>query len=59
MGYNVPGSSVHGDSWGKNIGVGNHSFLQGIFWTQESSPGLLHLGKLFTIWATLEAQTFS
>ena len=24
-----PGSSVHGDSPGKNIGVGFHAFLQG------------------------------
>ena len=27
---------------GKNTGVGCHSFLQGIFPTQGSSPGLLH-----------------
>ena len=26
-----PGSSVHGDSSGKNSGVGCHVFLQGIF----------------------------
>ena len=28
-----PGSSVHGDSPGKNSGVGCHSLLQGIFLT--------------------------
>ena len=32
-----PGSSVHGDSPGKNTGVGCHSLLQWIFPTQE--PG--------------------
>ncbi|KAI4548663.1 hypothetical protein MG293_000993 [Ovis ammon polii] len=29
-----PGSSVHGDSPGKNTGVGCHALLQGIFLTQ-------------------------
>ena len=37
-----PGSSVHGDSPGKNTGVGCHTFLQGIFQTQGSNPGLLY-----------------
>ena len=37
-----PGSSVHGDSPGKNTGVGCHAFLQGMFPTQGSNPGLLH-----------------
>ena len=36
----LPGSSVHGDSPGKNTGVGCHALLQGIFPTQESNPGL-------------------
>ena len=40
MGCSVPGSSVHGDSPGKNTGVGYHTFLQGIFPTQGSNPGL-------------------
>ena len=34
------GSSVHGDSPGKNTGVGCHALLQGIFPTQGSNPGL-------------------
>ena len=38
----LPSSSVHGDSPGKNIGVGCHSLLQGIFLTQGSNSGLLH-----------------
>ena len=36
------GSSVHGDSPGKDTGVGCDFLLQGIFQTQESNLGLLH-----------------
>ena len=32
----------HGDSPGKNTGLGCHALLQGIFPTQGSKPGLLH-----------------
>ena len=42
MEHSPPGSSVHGDSPGKNTGVGCHALLQGIFPTQGSNPGLLH-----------------
>ena len=38
-----PGSSVRGDSPGKNTGVGCHALLHGIFLTQESNPSLLGL----------------
>ena len=38
----LPGSSVHGDSPGKNTGVGCHAHLQGIFPTQGSNPSLPH-----------------
>ena len=38
-----PGSSVHGDSPGKNTEVGCHLLLQGIFPTQGSNPRLLCL----------------
>ena len=34
------GSSVHGDSPGKNTGVGSHFLLQGIFPTQVFTPEL-------------------
>ena len=37
-----PGSSVHGDSPGKNTGVGCHALLQGIFLTQGLNLRLLH-----------------
>ena len=41
--YSPPGSSVHGDSPGKNVGVGCHTLLQGIFPTQGSNLHLLCL----------------
>ena len=34
MDCSPPGSSVHGDSPGKNTGAGCHALLQGIFPTQ-------------------------
>ena len=40
MDYSLPGSIVHGDSPGKNIGVGCQAFLQGIFPTQGLNPGI-------------------
>ena len=42
MDCSPPGSSVHGNSPGKNTGVGCHALLQGIFPTQGSNPGLPH-----------------
>ena len=42
MNCSLPGSSVHGDSPGKNTRVGRHSLLQEMFLTQGSNPGLLH-----------------
>ena len=47
-----PGPSVHGDSPGKNTGVGSHFLLQGIFLTQGLNPGLCTAGRFFPIWAT-------
>ena len=38
----MPGFSVHGDSSGKNIGVGCHALLQGIFSTEGLNSGLPH-----------------
>ena len=43
MDYNPPGSSVHGDSPGKNTAVGCHFLLEGVFLTQGSNSPLLHL----------------
>ena len=42
MNCNPPDSFVHGDSPGKNTGVGCHALHQGIFPTQGSNRGLLH-----------------
>ena len=42
MDCSLLGSSVQGDSPGKNTGVGCHTLLQEIFLTQGSKPGLLH-----------------
>ena len=47
MDYSPPGSSGHGDSPGKNTGVGSQSLLQGIFPTQRSNSGLLHCRQIF------------
>ena len=46
MDYSPPGSSAHGDSPGKNTGVGCHFLLQGIFPTQGSNPGLPHCRQI-------------
>ena len=43
MDCSLPGSSVHGDSRGKNIGVGCHALLQGSFPAQGWNPRLLAL----------------
>ena len=43
MDYSPPGSSVHGDSPGKNTGVGCPALLQRILLTQGSNPCLLRL----------------
>ena len=40
--HSLPDSFVHGDSPGKNIGVGGHALLPGIFPTQGLNPGLPH-----------------
>ena len=40
------GSSVYGDSPGKNTGVGCHFLFQGIFPTQGLNPSLLHCRRI-------------
>ena len=56
MDCSLPGSSVHGDSPGKNSGVGCHDLLQGIFPTQGSYPGLLHCRQILYHRSLQEAQ---
>ena len=44
-----PGKNARLRAWnspGKNTGVGSHSFLQGIFPTQASNPGLPHCKQI-------------
>ena len=41
-----PGSSVQGDSPGKNTEMGCHTLLQGIFPTQGWNPGLSHCRQI-------------
>ena len=50
------GSSIHGNSPGKTMGVGCHDLLQEIFPTHRSNPVSCTAGRFFTIWATREAQ---
>ena len=51
-----PGSSIHGDSPGKNTEVGCHFLLQGIFPTQGLSPGLPHCRWILYCLSDREAQ---
>ena len=46
MDCSPPGSSVHGDSPGKNTRVSCHALLEGIFPSQGSNPGLLHCRQI-------------
>ena len=56
MDRSPPGSSVHGDSLGKNTEVGCHAHFQGLFLTQGSSLGLSCIaGELFIFLAMREA----
>ena len=47
MDCSPPGSSVHGESPGKNSGVGCHALLREIFPTQGLNPGLPHCRQIF------------
>ena len=46
MDCSLPGSPVHGILQGKNTGMSSCSFLQGIFLTQASNPGLPHCRQI-------------
>ena len=53
MDGNPPGFSVHGILQARILRVGFHALLQGIFWTQGSSPGIVSCiscttGRFFT-----------
>ena len=55
MDCNPPGSSIHGDSPGKNTRVGCHVLLQGVFLTQRLNPGLPHCRQILYHLTTGEA----
>ena len=57
VGWSPLGSSVHGDSPGKNTGVGCHALLQGIFPIQGTQVSYI-ASRFFTIRATREAQEY-
>jgi len=46
MNCSPPGSSIHGDSPGKNTEVGCYALLQGTFPTQGSNPGVRHCREI-------------
>ena len=50
----LPDSSVHGDSLGKNTGVGCHALLQGSFQPRGRTQVSHIAGRFFTIWVTRE-----
>ena len=55
MDYSPPGSSVHGDSPGKNIGVGGHALLLLGSSQPRDRTQVSHIaGGFFTIQATRE-----
>ena len=58
QGCRPPGPSVHGDSPGKNTGVGSHARLQGIFPTQGSNSCPLHwqIFTTSTTWVVVQRQ---
>ena len=56
MDCSPPGSSVHGDSPGKNTEVGCHALLQEIFPTQGWNPGLSHCRQILYHLSHEEAQ---
>ena len=49
------GSSVHGNSSGKNTGVGCQVLLQGIFQPRDRTQVSHIAGRFFTVWVTREA----
>ena len=53
-----PGSSVHGDSPGKNTGVGCHALLQEIFLTKGWNPGLPHSRWILHRWSHILSHSF-
>ena len=51
----LPGTYAHGDSPGKNTGVGCHAFLQGSYQTRDLTQVSHIAGEFIIIWASREA----
>ena len=56
MDCSPPGSSIHGNSPGKNTGMCCHSFLQGSSQSRDWAQVSCIAGRFFIVWATREAQ---
>ena len=56
MDYSPPGSSVQGDSPGKNTGMGCHALLQASSQPRDRTQVSHLVGEFFTVWVTREAQ---
>ena len=52
------GSSAHGDSPGKNTGVGCHALLQRIFQRRDRTQVSRTACRFFTVWATRKAYIY-
>ena len=52
MDFSLSGSSVHGDTPGKNTWVGCHALLRGSSQPRDRTKGSHMAGRFFTIWAT-------
>ena len=59
MDHSLSGSFVHGGSPGKNTGVGSHVLPQGSSQPKDQTQVSHIAGRLFTIWATREALSYS
>ena len=57
--YSPPGFSVHGDSPGKNTGVGPMPSYRGSSQPRDQTQVFHIAGGFFTIWATREAHRFN
>ena len=55
MGCGPSGSSVHGDSPGKNTGVGCCTVLQGYSWPRDRTGTSYNANEFFTPWDTWKA----
>ena len=58
MDCSQPGSPVHRIFPGKNIGMGCHFLLQGIFPTQVFNPGLLHFKQILYLLSYQRSPTY-